>query len=168
MARTKYRLNLGELKALSVIARYQPVSPSELIERTSMDSPKVARVVGRLAADGFIERLPDEHDGRRAVLLVTAKGQEANADIDRFSSLVEEKAMLGLSLAEQKALYTILDKLETVLHRELGSTNWLALREAGELESSASGEPRQAATRRASPPKAKFARTRNVYQTRSR
>lgn len=148
MARTKYRLNLAELKILSVIARYQPVSPSELIERTSSDSPKVARVVGRLTAEGLIERLPDEHDGRRAVLLVTAKGQKVNADIDRFANQVEERAMSGLNVGEQKALHVILDKIEAVLHRELGGTDWLAIRAAEDADASEASPPKPSMTKR--------------------
>jgi len=119
MARGKYRLNAAAMKILSVIAHYQPISPSELGTRTATDSPKIARAVGTLVEQGLVERLPDPHDGRRAVLSVTAKGAKVNADIDGFANLMEAKITSELTEAERKSLYAILDKLETAIQRQL-------------------------------------------------
>lgn len=124
MARSKYQLNASAMKTLSVIACYQPISPSELVERTSSDSPKVARAVGHLVEQGLIERVPDRQDGRRALLRVTLKGAKINADIDKVANLVEEKIVSGLSETDQRSLYDILDKIESIIHQQLHGTTW--------------------------------------------
>ncbi|NML46184.1 winged helix-turn-helix transcriptional regulator [Ramlibacter sp. G-1-2-2] len=117
--RGKYRLNAAAMKILSVIAHYQPISPSELGTRTATDSPKIARAVGTLVDQGLVERLPDPHDGRRAVLSVTPKGARIHADIDDLANTMQAKITSELTEAERKSLYAILDKLEAGVHRQL-------------------------------------------------
>lgn len=116
LARRKYQLNPAEMKMLSVIGCYQPVSPSDLVGRTSSDSPKVARVVTRLVEEGLIERAQDSVDGRRAVLTMTRKGAAVNQDLDTLSHEAEERITKGLSAEDRKRLEAILDKLEFGVH----------------------------------------------------
>ncbi|MET4579964.1 MarR family winged helix-turn-helix transcriptional regulator [Ottowia thiooxydans] len=116
MARKKYKLNPAEMKMLSVIGCYQPVSPSDLVDRTSSDSPKVARVVTRLVEEGLIEREQDSADGRRAVLTVTKRGAAINQELDRLSHEVEERVTSVLTADDRKHLEAILDKLDFGVH----------------------------------------------------
>lgn len=132
MARSKYRLNPAAMKILSVIAHYQPISPGELGTRTATDSPKIARAVGSLTEQGLVERLPDPHDGRRAVLSVTARGAKINADIDRFANLMEARITSEFTEAERKALQAVLDKLEMAIHRQLRGASWNSILDEAE------------------------------------
>lgn len=127
MARAKYRLNPAAMKVLSVIACYQPISPGELIERTSSDSPKVARNIGYLTEQGLIERIPDQMDGRRALVRVTTKGAKVNADIEKLSNLVEKRITSALTESELKTFYRILDTIEVAVHQQLGNSSWMSL-----------------------------------------
>jgi DNA-binding MarR family transcriptional regulator len=124
MARSKYQLNPTGMRILSVIACYQPVSPSELVEHTSSDSPKVARAVGYLAEQRLIERVPDPQDGRRAILRLTTKGARVNADIDTLSQAVEARVLSALTESDRQVFYAVLDKIEASIDQQLRGASW--------------------------------------------
>lgn len=137
MARKKYQLNPGAMKILSVIASYQPISPTELVEHTSSDSPKVARAIGYLSEQGLVERIPDPVDGRRALIRTTGKGAKVNADIDRLSRLVETKIMSALSESERKVMLGVLKKLELTIDSQLRGANWSQIDTEAEMSTGA-------------------------------
>ncbi len=111
-ARSAYRLGPAPMRLLTVIARYQPISPGELVARTALDSPKVARAVGVLVEQGLVARTPDAQDGRRAVLTATPEGARVFAGIDGFSRRIEARVTASLTPTERRHLDAILDKLE--------------------------------------------------------
>lgn len=119
MARTRYRLNPAAMRVLSVIAHYHPVSPGELILRTSSDSPKIARAVASLVDAGLVKKSDDPADGRRWVLSVTRKGAEVNAEIEKLANLVEENVTSALTSGQKEALAEILQTIELALGRQL-------------------------------------------------
>lgn len=124
LVRKKYQLSPAEMKMLSVIGCYQPMSPGDLVNRTTSDSPKVARVVARLVEAGLIERVQDSVDGRRAVLTVTAQGAIVNEEIDRISHQVQTRISEALTAEDRKRLDAILGKLEFGVHaaaKDIGS-----------------------------------------------
>ena len=118
-ARSKYRIKPAAMRLLTVIARYEPISPGELVERTALDSPKVARAVSLLVDDGLVWRAADPNDGRRAVLTVTPKGAQVFAGIDAFCQRTEDRVTASLTQAERRYLELILDKLEGATQRLL-------------------------------------------------
>lgn len=119
MARARFKLNPAAMRVLSVIAHYQPVSPGELVLRTSSDSPKIARAVGALVEAGLIKKSGDRADGRRSLLSVTKKGAGVNAEIEKMANLVEESVTAALSAKQRDALDGILDAIEHALQQQL-------------------------------------------------
>ena len=122
-ARAQYRINPAAMRVLTVIARYQPISPGELVARTASDSSKIARAVAMLVQQGLIRRTPDAQDGRRAVLAVTPKGARAYAGIDGFSQSMEARVTASLTPAERRQLDAILGKLEVATQQLLQAAN---------------------------------------------
>lgn len=118
LARPQHRLNPTSMKIFSVIARHQPISPGELMNRTALDSPKVARAVRTLTDQGLIARAPDPLDRRRAVLTVTPAGAQVFEDVDRAARQAEERLMASLTAAERASLQVILNKLELALQQQ--------------------------------------------------
>ena len=118
-ARASYGIRPSAMRVLTVIARYEPISPGELVVRTALDSPKVARAVSLLVDDGLVRRLPDPNDGRRAVLTVTPKGAAAFAGVDGFSQRMEDRVTASLTQVERRYLEVILDKLVTATQQLL-------------------------------------------------
>ncbi|KGN31678.1 MarR family transcriptional regulator [Knoellia sinensis KCTC 19936] len=77
--------------------RDEPRRVSEIAAAIHLDVSTVSRQVSQVVAKGFVERLPDESDGRAHVLALTRAGRELLVDI---------RARRNLWLAEVTADWT--------------------------------------------------------------
>lgn len=66
----------GAYKTFTTIARCGSVTSSALAERMLLDKGQLSRTVRDLEHLGLIRRSPDPHDGRSALLSLTALGEE--------------------------------------------------------------------------------------------
>ena len=105
-------LTVGGWRTLSLIGRYEPIYPSTIAERTSVDADKVTRAVDRLVARGLVARKGDAEDRRRIVLTLTARGRRVHTEIDQVRRQVEEKFLSVLTTEELARFKATLDKLE--------------------------------------------------------
>jgi hypothetical protein len=62
----KLGLTVGGWRTLSLIGRYEPIHPSSIADRTSVDPDKVTRAVDRLVDKGLVARKVDSEDRARA------------------------------------------------------------------------------------------------------
>ena len=124
--RERYDLPQAVGRTLAVIARYQPLSASELASHTSYDAFKVARSIDMLLRRKLIRRDADPEDRRRARVQLTAKGESIYRDYEKFARRVEHLWLSELSDAELKALYTALDKIDSVVATLTGPEAWKA------------------------------------------
>ena len=71
---------------LTVLHRYQPVTPSDLQAVMGVPSTTLRNRVNELVADGLVERVPNPQDGRSHLLRTTAAAKDvlrASAAADR-------------------------------------------------------------------------------------
>lgn len=108
----KHGLTVGGWRTLSLIGRYQPVHPSTIAERTSVDPDKVTRAVDRLVQKGYVVRSTDKVDRRRVVLRLTARGLQAYNEIEKTRRKVEVEFLGVLGKEELASFYALLEKLE--------------------------------------------------------
>ena len=113
----KLGLTVGGWRTLSLIGRYEPIHPSSIAERTSVDADKVTRAVDRLVGRGMVARKVDARDRRRIVLTLTARGRRVYAEIDAIRRAVEEKFLSVLTRDEIARFTATLDKLEAQARR---------------------------------------------------
>lgn len=113
----KHGLTVGGWRTLSLIGNYQPIYPSSIAERTSVDPDKVTRAVDRLVEKGFVVRNTDKVDRRRVVLRLTARGLRAYNEIEKVRRKVEVQFLSVLSKDELASFYSILEKLEAQARR---------------------------------------------------
>lgn len=113
----KLGLTVGGWRTLSLIGRYEPIHPSSIAERTSVDPDKVTRAVDRLVDKGLVARKIDKLDRRRVVLTLTARGRRVHAEIDQVRRAVEEKFLSVLTKDELKGFNAVMDKLEAQARR---------------------------------------------------
>lgn len=113
----KHGLTVGGWRTLSLIGNYQPIHPSSIAERTSVDPDKVTRAVDRLVDKGFVARSTDKVDRRRVVLRLTARGLRAYDEIEKARRKVEVEFLGVLSKEELASFYAILEKLEAQARR---------------------------------------------------
>jgi DNA-binding MarR family transcriptional regulator len=72
--RAANRFPLSQVAVLGRLDRCGPQSVSELAAAERVRPQSMAQTVGDLEADGFVTRRPDPHDGRRALVELTALG----------------------------------------------------------------------------------------------
>ena len=127
-------------RTLSLIGRYEPIYPSSIAERTSVDADKVTRAVDRLVAKRLVVRKVDAEDRRRIVLRLTAHGRRVHAEIDRVRRMIEVEFLSVLAAEELARFYATLGKLEAHASRIFaGKGAWRELLQAN-------GDSRKSAT----------------------
>lgn len=112
MYEDRHKLTMPAWRSLAVIARYQPLTATQLANLTSSDAFKVARAIELLVRRGLIHRDVDKTDRRRASLSLTANGRKVHKDIEKFVVRVEQELMAALDAHETEVLRRSLDKLD--------------------------------------------------------
>ena len=124
----KLGLTVGGWRTLSLIGRYEPIHPSSIAERTSVDPDKVTRAVDRLVSKGMVARKVDSADRRRIALTLTARGRRVYAEIDQVRRVIEQKFLSVLGKEELARFNATLDKLEAQARNIFtGKGAWRAL-----------------------------------------
>ena len=109
-----HAIELWEFDVLAALRRagggYE-LSPGRLIKETLVTSGTMTNRVDRLAARGFVERLPDPHDRRGVLVRLTPEGRTA---VDgAFAALVdaERELLAGLPAKDRQQLAGLLREL---------------------------------------------------------
>jgi DNA-binding MarR family transcriptional regulator len=98
---TTASLTLGNLSALATVIDTGQIRAGDLAAREGVAPATLSRVIGSLERDGYIERIPDPHDGRSAFLTATVAG------IDELSAVRRARAALmqsRLALMDEQRL----------------------------------------------------------------
>jgi len=77
--RAEHRFPLSQGAVLGRLDREGPQSVSDLAAAERVRPQSMAQTVSDLEADGLVERSPDPHDKRRALVALTEQGNEALA-----------------------------------------------------------------------------------------
>ena len=79
----------------------------------------MTRTIGRLEAQGFVARKPDEADGRLTVVHLTEAGRASVNHITEAGRLSEQQAADGLSEKDVRNLLKLLRAMDENLHTGL-------------------------------------------------
>lgn len=124
MYTSRHDLTMPAWRSLAVIARYQPLTATQLANLTSSDAFKVARAIELLVRRGLIRRDVNKEDRRRASLSLTTEGRRVYKDIEKFSVRVERELIAGLEGSEHNMLLQSLDKLDRQLESRVRANDW--------------------------------------------
>ena len=102
--RVEHRFPLAHGAVLGRLDREGPQSVSDLAASERVRPQSMAQTVGDLEADGLVERRPDPSDGRRAVVELTAQGDDALQAERRNREGWLAQAIAGDLSAEEQAL----------------------------------------------------------------
>jgi DNA-binding MarR family transcriptional regulator len=106
--------------ALATIARYGPLTPSELAEAEQVKRPTMTRTLGCLAREGLIERTPDPSDGRSALVAINAAGGERLQRLRGRKNAYLARRMRRLPAEDVAVLERAAEVLERILEDERG------------------------------------------------
>jgi DNA-binding MarR family transcriptional regulator len=90
-----------------------------LATRLGVKAPTMTRTIGRLEAQGFVARQPDETDGRLTVVHLTEAGKASVEHITEAGRLSEQQAAEGLSEKDVRNLLKLLRAMDENLHAAL-------------------------------------------------
>ncbi|MBN9101870.1 MULTISPECIES: MarR family transcriptional regulator [unclassified Pseudonocardia] len=69
-------LSLVAASTLSVLARSGPMRLTDLADAAAVTQPSMTGLIGRLVAQGLVERTPDDQDRRSVKIAVTEAGRD--------------------------------------------------------------------------------------------
>ncbi|MFB9947400.1 MarR family winged helix-turn-helix transcriptional regulator [Rhizobium puerariae] len=106
-------LYAGQDGVVLMLAEEDGLTPGQLASRLGVKAPTMTRTIGRMEAQGFLERRPDGTDGRLTKVHLTEVGQKSVEQIGRSVADCGSLAAKGLS---DKEVRTLLKLLRTVEH----------------------------------------------------
>jgi len=113
-------LSPTQTAALATIERHGPLTPSELAAHERIQRPTVARLLGRLEADGLIDRAPDPADRRSSLISITGEGRRLLKEVRTRKDAYLAQRLRGLDADELATLDRAAAILERMLDEEGG------------------------------------------------
>ena len=110
-------LYAGQDGVILMLAEEDGMTPGQLALRLGVKAPTMTRTIGRMEAQGFLERRADGTDGRLTKVHLTEAGLQSVEQIGRSVSQCGDLAAQGLS---DKELRTLLKLLRAVEHNLQG------------------------------------------------
>ncbi|MDQ3602381.1 MAG: helix-turn-helix domain-containing GNAT family N-acetyltransferase [Actinomycetota bacterium] len=107
--------SLTEVRVLYELAHCEETTASELGEELGLDAGYLSRILRGFEKQGLIHKRPSEADGRRRLLRLTERGQEAFAPLDARSRDDVGAMLGGMSIERQEHLVGAMRTIEGLL-----------------------------------------------------
>jgi DNA-binding MarR family transcriptional regulator len=108
-------LYAGQDGVILMLAEEDGMTPGQLAIRLGVKAPTMTRTIGRMEAQGFLERRADGSDGRLTKVHLTETGLQSVEQIGRSVADCGALAAKGLSEKEVKTLVKLLRTVESNL-----------------------------------------------------
>lgn len=125
-------LYAGQDGVILALAEDGGLTAGALASRLGVKAPTMTRTIGRLEAQGFVERRPDETDGRLTVVHLTEAGRASVNQITEAGQLSERQAAEGLSEKDVRNLLKLLRAMDENLRATLPDTQRTAVKTVAE------------------------------------
>lgn len=112
-------LYAGQDGVILALSEEGGLTAGALAARLGVKAPTMTRTIGRLEVQGFVERRPDETDGRLTVVHLTEAGHASIEQITEAGRISEEQAADGLSEKDVRNLLKLLRAMDENLHATL-------------------------------------------------
>lgn len=113
--RDKYRLTVAQWRVVANLAQHQSLLAQDIVKFTDMEKSMISRAVNALVDRGLVIGEQAEGDNRAKNLRLTAQGIELYQAIVPDVLAWEKELLSCLSKAEQKNLFSSLEKLKIKL-----------------------------------------------------
>ena len=102
----------GQFAQLLVLYQEDGLTQAELCARVHIEQPTMANTLDRMQRDGLITREPDPRDGRRAIVRLTARAREMEAELIDAVTAGNAATVQGL---DQDAVGHFMDAVSTMI-----------------------------------------------------
>ncbi len=109
--RSEFGLKIPEWRIMAVLGDAGPLTQRDLTRLTLMDKVAVNRACKVLEERGFVQRSPNEQDGRSHHLELTTSGRDMHGKIWPQAVETYQKIFSAITPRELEKLRAILDKL---------------------------------------------------------
>lgn len=109
----QFGIGVREWRVIAILGDQGPANAGEMVGPAAFDKATVSRAINTLEMLGYVERLPDESDGRKQLVRLTAAGVGLH---DRIVPLAKMRAKVlesALTAQERKQFFAIVEKLRT-------------------------------------------------------
>ncbi len=107
----RYGIARREWRILALLASGGPLSPSALAERANLDRARTSRAIGSLGAKELVRRSSQPGDRRRAVVMLSERGQHLYDELFPQVAAINERLLSVLDDASVTALEDAIEKL---------------------------------------------------------
>ncbi len=112
----RFGIDIPQWRVLATLGAGPPITAQAVAASTRTHKSTISRAVAALLRRGWIRRLPDDGDRRRALLALSARGRAIYAEIVPLVLAYETELLERLPTTERAAL----DRGITALERSLG------------------------------------------------
>lgn len=107
-------VDVAAFEALDVIEAAEqagePATVSYVSDALRVDQPRASRMVAAAVEAGLVRRQADQSDGRRALLVRTARGRALSEQVHEFRRSVFAEAMSGWSASDRATFARLLTR----------------------------------------------------------
>jgi DNA-binding MarR family transcriptional regulator len=101
-------LHAGQERVLFCLIDHESVAQSDLVAHLGVEPPTLTKMLQRMERAGFVERHPDDEDGRATRVRATPAGLALLAPIRQIWGDVEARMTSNMTLTEQTLLRRLL------------------------------------------------------------
>jgi homoprotocatechuate degradation regulator HpaR len=105
-------MNEQKWRVMRVLDEGGPMEPTALAQQACLLLPSLTRILSVLESEGYIQRVPDDHDRRKSIVSVTAQGRDfLDMHVDQGNAILRGfEEQLGADRMNE--LLTLLDELQ--------------------------------------------------------
>ena len=107
----QYGMTITTWRVMATLYQHGSLRVGELSEASSIEMWTVSRVIGRLEADGYVNRQREDHDARSVNVSLTEKGRSLIEDLIPQAVQHQSIPLEGFSDDETQQLQAMLERL---------------------------------------------------------
>ncbi|NLR99564.1 winged helix-turn-helix transcriptional regulator [Rhizobium sp. P38BS-XIX] len=108
-------LYAGQDGVILALAATDGLPAGSLAQKLGVKAPTMTRTIGRMEAQGFVERRPDAEDARLTKVYLTEAGRNSVSEIESSAASCDELATRGFSEKDIRSLVRLLKTIESNL-----------------------------------------------------
>ncbi|MGY5778880.1 MarR family winged helix-turn-helix transcriptional regulator [Rhizobium sp. LEGMi135b] len=105
-------LYAGQDGVILALAATDGLPAGTLAQKLGVKAPTMTRTIGRMEAQGFVERRPDADDARLTKVYLTEAGRNSVGEIESSAASCDELATRGFSEKDIRSLVRLLKTIE--------------------------------------------------------
>lgn len=105
-------LYAGQDGVILALAATDGLPAGTLAQKLGVKAPTMTRTIGRMEAQGFVERRPDADDARLTKVYLTEAGRNSVSEIESSAASCDELATRGFSEKDIRSLVRLLKTIE--------------------------------------------------------